>query len=46
MMNIPFQDPAIMAVRMSGNGQTASPYDNANQMSPLEYLNSFNQNKK
>jgi len=46
MMNIPFQDPAIMAVRMSGNGQTASPYDNANQMSPLEYLNSFNQSKK
>jgi len=47
IMNIPFQDPAIMAVRMSGNGQTASPYDNAAaQMSPLEYLNSFNQNKK
>jgi len=46
MMNIPFQDPAIMAVRMSGNGQAASPYDSAAQMSPLEYLNSFNQNKK
>jgi len=46
-MNIPFQDPAIMAVRMSGNGQPASPYDNAaTQMSPLEYLNSFSQNKK
>ncbi|ORY47514.1 hypothetical protein LY90DRAFT_509002 [Neocallimastix californiae] len=47
LMNIPFQDPAIMAVRMSGNGQPASPYDNAaTQMSPLEYLNSFSQNKK
>lgn len=46
LMNIPFQDPAIMAVRMGGNGQSASPYDNATQMSPLEYLNSFSQNKK
>jgi len=46
IMNIPFQDPAIMAVRMGGNGQAASPYDTNTQMSPLEYLNSFNQNKK
>jgi len=49
MMNIPFQDPAIMAVtvRVGNNGQPTSPYDNAAaQMSPLDYLNQYNQNKK